>query len=878
MKNLGLNEIREKFLQFFESKQHFRLASAPLVPKNDKSLLLINSGMAPLKPFFTGQETPPSKRVTTCQKCIRTGDIENVGVTARHGTFFEMLGNFSFGDYFKEEIIPWSWEFVTEVLELPVDRLYVSIYLDDDEAFEIWNKKVGLPEDRIVRMGKEDNFWEVGLGPCGPCSEIYYDRGEEFGCHKPSCKMGCDCDRYMEFWNLVFTQFNKEEDGTYSKLKSPNIDTGMGLERMASIMQNVHSIFDVDTVKAVRDKICEIANYEYTTDPKKDISIRVITDHIRSVTFMTADGVLPSNEGRGYVLRRLLRRAIRHGKLININSEFLCAVCEVVIEHSKDAYPELSDKREYILKVISVEEQRFFDTLEKGLEMIKKLVNNARANLKNTILGVDAFKLYDTFGFPLELMKEIFAEEKLMLDEEAFHSEMRNQREMARMAREESNYMGAEETVYNKLDINLSSEFIGYDSLTYDKAKILYLISNNEIKEQVQAGDEVSVILDKTVFYAESGGQKGDVGVIKIENGEILVTDTIKVIGNKIAHIGKVIDGIFKTGDFCRLEVEEEMRLNTARNHSATHLLHKALKEVLGNHVQQAGSMVSRERLRFDFTHFEPISDEDISKIEDIVNKNILDSLNVDIFEKNINEARQLGAEALFGEKYGETVRVVKMGDYSIELCGGTHISNTSQICSFKILSETGISAGVRRIEALTGKGAYLYHKMIDNRLKEIGNTLKTNPDNILKRIEQFISDSKAANAKLEQLNSKLISSSIDDIINEKLQINELNVILKKFENTDIDSLKKYGDLIKEKIENAVVVLASNKDEKVNLVVMADDAAVAKKIHAGNIIKAIAPIVGGSGGGRPNMAQAGGKDANKIEAAFEKALEFIKGV
>ncbi|MDR2939092.1 MAG: alanine--tRNA ligase [Clostridiales bacterium] len=877
MEKLGLNDIREKFLQFFESKQHLRLASSSLIPNNDKSLLLINSGMAPLKPYFTGQEAPPSKRVVTCQKCIRTGDIDNVGVTARHGTFFEMLGNFSFGDYFKEEIIPWSWEFVTEVMKLPIDRLYVSVYLDDDEAYDIWHKKVGLPEGRIVRMGKEDNFWEVGLGPCGPCSEIYFDRGEGFGCGKPSCEMGCDCDRYMEFWNLVFTQFSKEEDGSYKNLQHPNIDTGMGLERMAIIMQGAESFFDVDTMKAIRNKVCEIAGCNYNENPKQDISIRVITDHVRSVTFMAADGVLPSNVGRGYVFRRLLRRAARHGKLLNINSGFLSQVCEAVINVSKTAYPELEEKKEYILKVLSVEEQRFFDTLEKGLVLIKKLVADAHEKTTNIISGQDAFKLYDTYGFPLELMKEIFIEENLGLDEPAFNAEMEKQRKLASSSAEETTYMGADDTIYNNLDVNLKSVFVGYSSMVLSGAQIYYIVKGDDIVSSANAGDQISIIFDKTVFYAESGGQKGDIGLIKTPGATISVSDTIKVGGNKIAHIGVVTEGSININDKCTLEPDRDARLNTARNHSATHILHKALKTVLGNHVQQAGSMVSRERLRFDFTHFEPVSSQDIIKIEDIVNQQILNCLDIQVFEKDINEAKKMGAEALFGEKYGSVVRVVEIGNFSTELCGGTHLKNSSQIFSFKILSETGISAGVRRIEAITGQNAYLFYKGLNGKMDSIAGLLKTNQENVANKIEQLITNTKALQKQIDSFNSKLMANSIDEIVESKLTINDLNVIAKELNDMDINSLKAFGDQLKSKLPNSAIILASFKNEKVNLVVMASDGAVKQNIHAGNIIKAIAPIVGGSGGGKPAFAQAGGKDKSKIGDALNKAIEIIRG-
>ena len=616
MKQMGLNEIREKFLAFFESKDHLRLESASLVPRNDNSLLLINSGMAPLKPFFTGQEVPPRKRVTTCQKCIRTGDIENVGKTARHGTFFEMLGDFSFGDYFKKEIIPWSWEFVTKVLEIPEDRLYVTVYKDDDEAAKIWHETVGLPKEKIFYMGKEDNFWEHGTGPCGPCSEIYYDRGEEFGCGKEGCTVGCDCDRYMEFWNLVFTQFNAEEDGTYSDLVQKNIDTGMGLERMATIMQNVDSIFDVDTIKAIRDKVCEIAGVEYGKDAKVDVSVRVITDHIRSVTFMTADGVLPSNEGRGYVLRRLLRRAARHGRLLGINRMFMTDICEVVVENSGEAYPQLVEKKDYIYKILTVEESAFYKTIDKGMEILKDDIEEMKSKGEKVMSGEKSFRLYDTYGFPIDLTKEILEEEGFEIDEKAFNEEMKIQKERAREARGKSTYMGADETVYHKLDVDMVTEFAGYDVKEVTDAKVLAIAAENEVSDSAVAGNEVSVFIDRTPFYAESGGQVGDKGIIETETGKVEVTDCIKVVGGKIAHIGKVVSGSISKGDTVKAAIDYSYRMATSRNHSATHLLQKALRTVLGTHVEQAGSYVDAERLRFDFTHFSAMTTDEIKEVE----------------------------------------------------------------------------------------------------------------------------------------------------------------------------------------------------------------------------------------------------------------------
>lgn len=879
MQALGLNEIREKFLTFFESKDHLRLKSFSLVPQNDKSLLLINSGMAPLKPYFTGKEIPPRKRVTTCQKCIRTGDIENVGKTARHGTYFEMLGNFSFGDYFKNEIIPWSWEFVTKVLEIPEDKLYVTIYQDDDEAFDIWHNVIGLSTDRIVRMGKEDNFWEHGLGPCGPCSEIYYDRGEAFGCGKEDCGVGCECDRFMEFWNLVFTQFEKQEDGTYTKLEHPNIDTGMGLERMATIMQNVTSIFDVDTIKAIRDEVCKIANVKYMEDDKRDVSIRLITDHIRSVTFMTADGVLPSNEGRGYVLRRLLRRAVRHGRLLGIDKMFLAKLSETVIEVSKNAYPELAEKQDYIFKVLSVEEQQFHKTIAYGTDILKQYIEQLKGSNQKTLSGQQCFKLYDTYGFPIDLTKEILAEEDLDLDEDAFYKEMENQRVKARLAREETTYMGADDTVFNKLDVAMTSKFIGYDYLKADNSKILAITKGDEIVNTISANDKdeaIALILDITPFYAQSGGQEGDKGTIKTNSGIFKVTDTIKAGGGKIAHIGYVTEGKIDVDDNAVAEVDNKIRLNTARNHSATHLLQKALRIVLGNHVEQAGSSVNAERLRFDFTHFEAISTENLNKIEDLVNKSIFDAMQIVIKETPIEEAKKMGAMALFGEKYGDVVRVVNMGDYSIELCGGTHLKNTSQVGLFKIVSETGVAAGVRRIEAVTGETAINVFKSYEEKLNKVANILKTNTNNIEKKIDFILSENKELKQKLDKLESKMAGSVIDDILSSVEDIDGVKVVTSKLNNFDGNNLREIGDKLKEKIGSGVIVLASSKDGKVNFVVMVTDDIVKKGVHAGNIVKEAAKLSGGGGGGRPNMAQAGAKDETKIEQSLLKAKEIIK--
>lgn len=875
MKNLGVNEIRELFLSFFESKDHLRLPSFSVIPQNDKSLLLINSGMAPMKAYFTGQETPPRKRVTTCQKCIRTGDIDNVGKTARHGTFFEMLGDFSFGDYFKNEIIPWSWEFVTEVLEIPKDKLYVTVYLDDDESYDIWHKVVGLPENRITRLGKEDNFWEHGLGPCGPCTEIYYDRGEEYGCDSPTCGVGCDCDRYMEFWNLVLTQFNKNEDGTYTLLDQKNVDTGMGLERMATIMQGVDSIFDVDTVQSIVKKVCEMAHVTYGEDRNKDISVRVITDHIRSVTVMTADGVLPSNEGRGYVLRRLLRRAARHGKLLGIKNEFLAELSKTVIENSKDAYPELLEKKDYILKILTIEENSFYKTIDKGMEILKADIAQMKAEKTNVMSGQSSFRLYDTYGFPIDLTKEILEEEGLSLDEEAFANEMQQQKQRARAAREESTFMGADENVYHQLDVNMNTEFAGYDVKEVTDATVIALVVNDAVHERAFADDRVSVFLNKTPFYAESGGQVGDKGSIKTETGLVEITDCIKVIGGKIAHIGVVKEGSISVGDTACASIDFALRMAASRNHSATHLLQKALRTVLGTHVEQAGSYVGTERLRFDFTHFAPLTEEELQKVENMVNEQIFKSLAVTACETSLEEARKMGAMALFGEKYADVVRVVKMGDFSIELCGGAHLQNTAQAGSFKIISENGVAAGVRRIEALTGTGALQYYQAQEEQMKQICKMLKTNPENILHRTEQMMAEQKEMTKELEKYKQKMAGSAVEEILSQKEDIKGINVVCANVQQADADALKTMGDQLKVKIGSGVVVLASASGERVNLLAMATEDAVQKGIHAGNIIKAAAACCKGGGGGRPNMAQAGGKDASKIEEALQKAKEVI---
>ena len=876
MQPYGVNQLRKMFLEFFESKGHLAMKSFSLVPHNDKSLLLINSGMAPLKPYFTGQEIPPRRRVTTCQKCIRTGDIENVGKTARHGTFFEMLGNFSFGDYFKNEAIEWSWEFLTEVVGLDPDRLYPSIYEEDEEAFEIWNKKMGIPAERIFRFGKADNFWEHGSGPCGPCSEIYYDRGEKYGCGSPDCTVGCECDRYMEIWNNVFTQFDNDGHGHYSELEQKNIDTGMGLERLASVVQDVDSIFDVDTLKALRDHICRLADTEYGKDAQADISIRVITDHTRSVTFMISDGIMPSNEGRGYVLRRLLRRACRHGRLLGIEGSFIPELAQTVIEGSKDGYPELEEKKDFILKVIAKEEDQFNKTIDQGLGILAEMTAKMEAEQTTTLSGADAFKLYDTYGFPIDLTKEILEEKGMQVDEEGFHASMEVQRKTARAARGETNYMGADVTVYESIDPSITSTFVGYENLAW-KSPITVLTSDTEIVEALSDGQRGTVFAEETPFYATSGGQEADTGIIRTAEGEFKVEDTVKLLGGKIGHVGVVIKGMIKIGDQAELCVDAEKRALSARNHSATHLLQKALRTVLGTHVEQAGSSVNEDRLRFDFSHFSAMTAEELQKVEAIVNEQIVAGLPVKVENMPIEEARKTGAQALFGEKYGDVVRVVNMGDYSIEFCGGTHVKNTNEIMAFKILSESGVAAGVRRIEALTSKGLIRYYDNLEKKLNEAAKVLKATPDNLAEKIAHLTAENKALHSEVESLKSKLAQDAMGDVMDQVQEIKGVKLLAAEVDGVDMNGLRDLGDQLKEKLGEGVVVLASGNDGKVSLMVTATDAAMKQGAHAGNLVKAIAGLVGGGGGGRPNMAQAGGKNPAGIQEALKKAAEALEG-
>ncbi|MDK2563247.1 alanine--tRNA ligase [Romboutsia sedimentorum] len=877
MQQMGLNEIRSRFLDFFKSKDHYVRESYSLVPQNDKSLLLISAGMAPLKNYFSGVEVPPSKRMSTCQKCIRTGDIENVGKTARHATFFEMLGNFSFGDYFKRESIKWGWEFVTEHLNIPEDKIWVTVYEEDDDSYDLWSKEMGFPEERLVRLGKDDNFWEIGIGPCGPCSEIHFDRGPEYGCDNPDCKPGCDCDRYLEFWNHVFTQFNRDEEGNYTPLENKNIDTGMGLERIACIMQGVNTIFDVDTIKHILNSVEKMAGVEYGINDKTDTSVRIITDHIRAVSFLVADGVLPSNEGRGYVLRRLLRRAARHGKLLGVKENFLFKLVDEVIKVSGEAYPELVEKESYIKKVIRIEEEKFNETIDQGSEILASYIADLKKNKENTLSGVNAFRLYDTFGFPIDLTKEILEEENLLIDEGAFNDEMNKQRERARSARGNMDGESWKEDPLSKLDSSVSTEFIGYDNLKNDGA-VKAIVKDNEIVESATIGDKVVIVLDKTTFYPEGGGQSGDTGLLVNKNEDIIieVIDTKKGANNTIKHICIVKSGMINTHEKLNTIVNKEVRMASARNHSATHILHKVLKDVLGDHVNQAGSLVTPDRLRFDVTHFEAITKEEIKLIEDKVNDAILEAYTINCENMNINEAKEKGAMALFGEKYGNDVRVVSMGDYSIELCGGTHLTNTSQIGMFKILSEGGVAAGVRRIEAITGRAVYNYLKEKEELISNVCSNLKVKEDTLALRVTSLLEENKNLGKELHDVKTKMSLQSMDSVLDSKIDANGVDLVCSKFEGMDMNTLKEVADSLRDKLVSGVVILANVADGKINFVVTATKDVVEKGIHCGNIVKEISSIAGGKGGGRPNMAQAGAPDVLKVDDALNAASEVVK--
>ncbi len=885
MKPYGVNELRRMFLDFFESKGHLKMKSFSLVPHNDNSLLIINSGMAPLKPYFTGQEIPPRRRVTTCQKCVRTGDIENVGKTARHLTFFEMLGNFSFGDYFKHEAIAWTWEFLTQVVGMDPDRLYPSIYSEDDEAFDIWTKEIGVPAEKITRFyrdenGKCDNFWEHGAGPCGPCSEVYYDRGIKYGCGKPDCKVGCDCDRFMEVWNNVFTQFDGDGHGNYTELEQKNIDTGMGLERLAVVVQDVDSVFDIDTMKAIRDRICEIAGVTYETDEAKDVSIRLITDHIRSATFMISDGIMPSNEGRGYVLRRLIRRAARHGRLLGIEGKFLADLSRTVIRECRDGYPELEEKKSFILNVLTQEEDKFDKTIDQGLSILGEMEEDMKKAGQTELSGENVFKLYDTYGFPVDLTEEILAERGFTIDHAGFAVRMQVQKDTARKARKTTNYMGADVTVYESIDPSITTKFVGYDRIRHT-SRVTALTTESEVVEALTDGQTGTIIVEETPFYATMGGQVGDTGRIEAQGGVFEVKDTIKLMGGKVGHVGVMVQGMIKVGDEASLLVDQGMsggrRADICKNHSATHLLQKALRQVLGDHVQQAGSYVDDERLRFDFSHFSAMTQEELDRVEELVNEKIAENLPVAINVMSMEDARKTGAMALFGEKYGETVRVVSMGDFSVELCGGTHVANTGEITVFKILSESGVAANTRRIEALTGKGVFRYYRNIEQILDHAARTLKTTPASVADRCEHLLAEVKSLNSEIESLKSKAAQSALGDVMNQVKEVKGVKLLAASVSGVDMNGLRDLGDQLKEKLGEGVVVLLSEQNGKVNMVAMATDGAVKAGAHAGNLIKGIASLVGGGGGGRPNMAQAGGKNPAGIPDAIAQAAVVLQG-
>ncbi len=876
MKQYGVNELRKMFLEFFESKGHLAMKSFSLVPHNDNSLLLINSGMAPLKPYFTGQEIPPRKRVTTCQKCIRTPDIDNIGKTARHGTFFEMLGNFSFGDYFKHEAIRWSWEFLTEVVGLEADRLYPSVYLEDDEAFRIWQEEIGIAPERIFRFGKEDNFWEHGSGPCGPCSEIYYDRGEKYGCGKPGCTVGCDCDRYIEVWNNVFTQFDNDGKGNYSELEQKNIDTGMGLERLATVVQDVDSIFDIDTICALRNRVCQLAGKEYKEKYEWDVSIRIVTDHIRSATFMISDGIMPSNEGRGYVLRRIIRRAARHGRALGIEGQFLANLSNTVIEGNRDGYPELEEKKDFIFNVLTQEESKFNKTIDQGLAILAEMENVMEKEGQKELAGGEAFKLYDTYGFPIDLTREILGEKGFTVDEAGFEEAMKEQKQKARSARKVTNYMGADVTVYESIDPAITTRFVGYDRLEHE-SRITVLTTETELAEALADGDTGTIIVEETPFYATMGGQCADHGIISTADAAFEVIDTVKLLGGKVGHIGKVTKGMFRIGDKVTLTVDAGRRADTCKNHSATHLLQKALRTVLGTHVEQKGSYVDGERLRFDFSHFSAMTEEEIARTEAIVNEKIAESVQVETNEMSIEEAKKSGAMALFGEKYGETVRVVKMGDFSVELCGGTHVTNTGVISAFKILSESGVAAGVRRIEALTGNGVFRYYAELEKIIAEAAKAVKTTPAGLTERLGHMMTEIKTLQAENESLKSKAAKEALGDVTDQVKEVKGVKLLAAKVAGVDMNGLRDLGDQLKGKLGEGVIVLISDKDGKVNLVSMATQEAMAKGAHAGNLLKGIASLVGGGGGGRPNMAQAGGKNPAGIDAAIAETVQVLEG-
>jgi len=877
MNYMGLNDIRESYLKFFESKAHLRMPSFSLVPKNDKSLLLINAGMAPLKPYFTGLQVPPSKRVATCQKCIRTGDIDNVGITSRHCTFFEMLGNFSFGDYFKKEIIPWAWEYVTEVLKISKDKLYVTIYLEDDEAYEMWTEYTDIDPARIFRLGKKDNFWEHGIGPCGPCSEIHFDRGEGKISTAEEFEEASEADRVIEFWNLVFTQFDKTEEGEYIPLANPNIDTGMGLERIAAIMQGVTSVFEVDTMKNILKEVCSVSGVKYGENGKNDISLRVITDHVRSITFMICDGILPSNEGRGYVLRRLLRRAARHGRLLGMKKAFLFELCDVVINNSCGNYPELKEKQDYIKKVIKLEEERFEETIDLGIAILMDYIAELEEKNSTVLSGDKAFKLYDTYGFPLELTEEILHEKNITVDIDSFNSEMKSQRERARAARGESTFMGSADTILNRIPKDAVTTFEGYNKLKVD-SEITFLIKDEEFASELESGSEGIIITENTTFYAEMGGQVGDNGVIYNNNFKAVVNDCRKNITGKIVHYVQIVEGIAKVNDKVTIEVDENRRRNICKNHTATHMLHEALKEVLGDHVHQSGSYVDGERLRFDFAHFTAMNEEEIKRVENIVNKEIMNAYSVNTDVMTIDEAKQSGAIALFDDKYKDEVRVVSVGGFSKELCGGTHVNNSGEIGLVKILSEAGVAAGIRRIEAVTGLNALESINDKNELIKNISSTLKCSEKDIVVRLQMQASELKDKEKQITELKSKLASGQEDELLNNIKEVKGVKLLTGILKDVDGEALRNLADKLRDKLGEGAVVLGSTSGDKVQFIAMASKDAVSKGVHCGKIIKEVATIAGGGGGGRPDMAQAGGKLPEKLEEAIgivERVMENL---
>ena len=871
-KPYGVNELREMFLSFFESKGHLRLPSFSLIPQNDASLLLINSGMAPMKPYFTGEVEPPRHRVCTCQKCIRTGDIENIGKTARHGTYFEMLGNFSFGDYFKREAIHWSWEFLTEVVGLDKERLYPSIYENDDEAFDIWNKEVGVPADRIFRFGKEDNFWEHGSGPCGPCSEIYYDRGERYGCGKPGCTVGCDCDRYMEVWNNVFSQFNNDGQGNYTELAQKNIDTGMGLERLAVVCQDVNSLFDVDTVMNITNKVTELTGASYGQSVKMDVSLRVITDHIRASTFMIADGVLPSNEGRGYVLRRLLRRAARHGKLLGVNHPFLYEVVETVVHENEGHYGYLRERAAYITKVVKVEEENFARTIDGGMKIFAEMLADHKAKGETEFSGADAFKLYDTYGFPIDLTLEMVADEDMTLDQKAFAKLMQEQKVRAREARK-----ALGDLAWAGIDLGLDNTpttFVGYDQNECN-AKVLAVCVGDEVSGSIAGGEDGIIVLDKTPFYAEMGGQVADHGTITMGERVFQVTDVQKDKGGKYLHHGKMMKGSLKVDDAVVASIDVERRKGIMRAHSATHLLQKALTAVLGDHVHQAGSLVEPDYLRFDFTHYSALSQEEMAKVEAIVQDSILEGYPIDIKEMPISEAKKLGATALFSEKYGQTVRVVNMGGYSVEFCGGTHLDNTAKVGAFQLVSEGSVASGVRRIEAYTGKACMARMENAQAELTDAAAKLKVKPADLSSKIQSNLDEIKELKRQIEQYQAKDASGAVEKLLESAKEIGGVKVLTAKVSGMDAAKLRQMGDMLRDKAANIVGVLASVNGEKPSFLAICGKDAVAKGLKAGEVVKLVCSTCGGSGGGKPDSAMGGGKDAAKVDEALSLVEGFV---